>query len=134
MGPEYDIGFIAGEYLKAIEDGATGEDLARFFTPDVLQEEFPNRLTPRGARRDLDEILEASVRGQQVLSAQSYRIENQVTAGSQVVLEVDWSGTLEVPVASLAPGDQMKARFCVILEFEGDRITRQRNYDCFEPF
>jgi len=28
----------------------------------------------------------------------------------------------------------MRARFAVFLEFEGDKIRRQRNYDCFDPF
>jgi hypothetical protein len=29
-------------------------------------------------------------------------------------------------------GDAMKARFAVFFEFEGDKIRRQRNYDCFD--
>jgi len=28
----------------------------------------------------------------------------------------------------------MAARFAVFLEFHGDRIVSQRNYDCFDPF
>jgi hypothetical protein len=28
----------------------------------------------------------------------------------------------------------MRARFAAFFEFEGERIRRQRNYDCFEPF
>ena len=43
----------ARRYLDAIEAGATGEELGRFFDPDVVQEEFANRLLPQGARRDL---------------------------------------------------------------------------------
>jgi hypothetical protein len=35
-------------YLAAIESGATGEALARFFTPDAIQVELPNRLNPQG--------------------------------------------------------------------------------------
>jgi ketosteroid isomerase-like protein len=134
MESNVDLGSVARNYLKAIERGATGEELARFFTEDVIQEEFPNRLTPEGARRRLDEILLAAERGRQVLSVQEYRVENQLVAGSQVSMEVAWTGTVKLPVASLMPGDSMSARFCVVLEFEGDRISRQRNYDCFEPF
>ena len=134
MAPNEDPGSIARAYLKAIEGGASGEELACFFTEDVIQEEFPNRLNPEGARRGLDDILRTAVRGAQLLSAQEYRVENQLIAGNQVAMEIAWSGTVSVPVASLMPGDSMKARFCVVLEFEGGRIARQRNYDCFEPF
>jgi hypothetical protein len=37
---------------------------------------------------------------------------------------------------SPVPGfpEVMKARFAVFLEFEGAKIRRQRNYDCFEPW
>jgi hypothetical protein len=34
----------ARNYLRASEQGATGEALARFFTPDVTHQEFPNKL------------------------------------------------------------------------------------------
>lgn len=42
---------IARSYLEAIERGATGDELADFFTGDAVQEEFSNRLSPQGARR-----------------------------------------------------------------------------------
>jgi hypothetical protein len=29
---------------------------------------------------------------------------------------------------------EMRAHFAMFMEFEGDRIRAQRNYDCFEPF
>jgi len=51
-----------------------------------------------------------------------------------LVLEVTWRGRLAVPVGSLKPGDEMRARFAVIFEFRDGRIFRQRNYDCFDPF
>jgi len=28
----------------------------------------------------------------------------------------------------------MRARFAVFLDFRDGKITRQRNYDCFEPW
>jgi hypothetical protein len=44
---------IVRSYLAAVEAGATGEDLARFFTPDAEQVELPNKLNPTGGRSDL---------------------------------------------------------------------------------
>jgi hypothetical protein len=43
---------IARSYLRALERGETGAALSKFFAPDVAFEEFPNRLTPLGKRRD----------------------------------------------------------------------------------
>ena len=125
---------IAKRYLAAIEQGATGDALATFFAPDVVQEEFPNRLTPSGSRRGLAEMLEGAVLGQQATSAQRYEIVHAVASGDDVVLEVQWSATLRVPLGSIQAGGEMRARFAVFLEFRDGMIVRQRNYDCFEPF
>ena len=124
----------ARRYLAAIEQGATGETLAAFFTPDAVQEEFPNRLVPTGARRDVPALLDAALRGQQAISAQHYEILNAITAGNQVALEVAWTGILAVPIGSIPVGGRMQARFAVFLEYQGGKIARQRNYDCFEPW
>jgi hypothetical protein len=37
-------------YLAALEAGVVGDELARFFVPDALQIELPNRLNPKGQR------------------------------------------------------------------------------------
>lgn len=122
------------EYLAAIEAGATGDELSRFFTDDVVQEEFPNRLVPNGATRTLADILDGAVRGQKVMRSQSFEVHNIVTFGATSAVELTWLGTLAIPLGSLAAGDRMRARFCMVVELEGDRIRRQRNYDCFDPF
>lgn len=124
----------ARNYLKAIELGATGERLATFFHPDVKQIEFPNRLVTAGAERDLEMILEGALKGQAVLSSQTYEIHRCYESGDTVILEVTWKGILAVPMGSLQPGETMTARFAVFLDFEGDLIREQRNYDCFEAF
>lgn len=38
-------------YLAAIEQGVGFEELGQFFTPDIVQIEYPNRLVVDGARR-----------------------------------------------------------------------------------
>ncbi|HEY0647717.1 nuclear transport factor 2 family protein [Phenylobacterium sp.] len=118
-------------YLKAIENR---KDSLAFFAEDAVQEEFPNALVPNGARRTLADLREANARGRDVLTSESYEIVNLVEAGDLVACEVLWRGVLAVPIRSLKPGDVMKARFGVFFEFAGDKIRRQRNYDCFEPF
>jgi ketosteroid isomerase-like protein len=124
---------LAREYLQAIEQGATGERLARFFTPDVVLEEFPNRLTPNGARRDLEQAKAAAVRGQAILAWQRYELLNSVVQGDWVALEVQWSAELRQKVPGLPEGE-MRARFGVFIQFRDGKIAAQRNYDCFEPW
>jgi ketosteroid isomerase-like protein len=123
----------ARRYLATLEKSDLAGTL-KFFTPDVVQEEFPNRLAPNGAKRDLDGLREAAERGRRVMSAQTFDVINAVAIGNQVVLEVRWTGTLTIGFASIPAGGQMHARFAVFLEFRDGKILRQRNYDCFEPW
>ena len=124
----------ARRYLDAIERGVDAAALAEFFAPDVLQEEFPNRLVPTGARRDLDGLLAAAERGKQVVSAQRFEVRNAVAAGDRVALEVRWTGTLAVAIGTLPAGGTMRAHFAVFLDFRDGKIAAQRNYDCFDPW
>jgi ketosteroid isomerase-like protein len=121
-------------YFAALEGGATGEALAAFYAPEVVQEEFPNRLNPHGVRRDLAAILDAAQRGQKVMASQRYEILHAVADGDRVAVEFRWSGTLAVPVGPLAAGAAMRGRFACFLELRAGRIVAQRNYDCFDPW
>ena len=125
---------LATRYLEAIQSGMTGDELAGFFTPDVVQEEFPNKFLPQGARRDLAAILDAATRGRAAMSSQSYRIVHAVANGDDLALEVEWEGTASVPVGQLPAGAKMRARFAVFLQYRDGKIAAQRNYDCFEPW
>ena len=125
---------VARRYLAAIEAGATGDELAAFFSPAVEQIEYPNRLVPMGARRGLADLLEGAVRGAKVMRAQRYQVERAYADGAIVVLEVLWVGTLAVDIANTPAGGEMRAHFAVVFELMDGRIVAQRNYDCFEPF
>jgi ketosteroid isomerase-like protein len=122
---------IVRAYLKAVED--RGDSFA-FFTEDAVQEEFPNALVPNGARRTVADLRAANARGRGVMRSETYEVVSLVERGDLVACEVLWRGVMEVPLRTLKPGDAMKARFAVFFEFQGDKIRRQRNYDCFEPF
>ena len=133
MNPEADLIALVRKYFDSIENGAPGESL-QFFAEDVVQEEFPNRLVPQGATRDLAALKEAAVRGRKVMARQRYEIVNALASGNQVAVETIWTGTLAVPFGSIPAGGEMRARFAIFLELRDGRIVRQRNYDCFDPF
>ncbi len=121
-------------YLQALEQGAVGEALAAFFHPEVEQREYPNALYRHGQTRGLQGLLEGAERGQQLLASQHYAVRSTLAQGDSVALEVDWTGTLAVPVAKLPAGAKLQAALGVFLTFRDGRIVSQRNYDCYEPF
>ena len=49
-------GFVRA-YIKAVESGATGDDLAAYYHADFIQKEFPNRILVRGAVRTFAGLL-----------------------------------------------------------------------------
>ena len=124
----------ARQYLSAIASGATGDELAGFFAPDIVQQEFPNRLNPAGVTRGLPDILEGAEHGRKLLRSQWYEVLHAVTSGEHVALEVQWTGTLAIPLAGLPPGGILRARFAVFLDYRDGKIVQQRNYDCFEAW
>ncbi|BAY21373.1 hypothetical protein NIES2100_11250 [Calothrix sp. NIES-2100] len=131
---QQDILTIAKNYLQAIEDGKTADELAIYYSESVEQIEYPNRLIPNGAKRNLDDLKEASLRGKKILLSQTYDIQKSYVVGNTVILETIWTAQIAVPIGSIPSGGQMKAYFAQFIEFEDGKIVRQRTYDCFEAF
>jgi ketosteroid isomerase-like protein len=125
---------IATAYIRALESGAKGDDIAQFFAPDAVVTEFPNRFAPNGAKRDLENLRAASERGAKAMQRQRYDIISMIAEGDQVAIELDWTGTLAMPVGSLPAGGDMRAHVSIVLEFRDGKIMAQRHYDCYEPF
>ena len=124
----------AKRYLQAIEDGVSFEELASYFTPDVVQHEYPNQFVREGAERRIQQLREAAERGRNVIRSQRYEIRNAIANGDWVALEVTWSAVMAIPVGTIPAGGTMRANFGVFLQFRDGRIARQHNYDCFDPF
>src|SRR5262245_12699614 len=108
----------ARAYLAAIERStdtqqAEPDGALAFYHPAVQQLEFPNRLAPAGAVRDLSALREAAARGRGVLRRQRYAVRAALVHVSRVALEGLWGGTLDVPVRSLPPGAELRAHLAV---------------------
>ena len=125
---------IARLYLQAIEDRISFHELASFFTPDVVQHEYPNQFVRQGAERNLQHLREAAERGRHVITSQRYEVRNALAHGDWVALEVTWIAVVAVPVGTIPAGGEMRANFGVFLQFRDGKIARQHNYDCFDPF
>jgi ketosteroid isomerase-like protein len=129
----HDLRRLAREYLESI---GTADELGglRFFADDVIQIEFPNRLVPNGATRDLAALRDAAERGRKVMTAQRFDVLNAIASDDRVAVEAIWTGTLAVPLGSIPAGGQMRARFAIFLTYRDGKIVRQHNYDCFDPW
>lgn len=125
---------IVESYLRDLEEGMSGDALNKYYADNAQQIEYPNRLVPDGATRDLAMLQDGSVKGKRVLSKQKLEIVKSYESGNTVIIEAIWIGTLALPIGQIPIGGQMKAYFAQFFEFENNKITRQRNYDCFEPF
>jgi ketosteroid isomerase-like protein len=130
---QHDLLRLAREYLESL--GKTDELAGlRFCADDVVQIEFPNRLVPNGATRDLAALRDAAERGRKVMTAQRFEVVNAIASGEQVAVEAMWTGTLAVPLGSIPAGGEMRARFAIFLTYRDGKIVRQHNYDCFDPW
>ena len=125
---------VAKQYLSRLSHGAEPEELDSFFAPDVVYEEFPNRLRPNGATGDLQAMKQARARGRALLKAARFELVNAVAGDGKVAMEVIWTGTVRDAAGPFTAGQSMRARFALFMEFRDGRIVRQRNYDCFDPW
>jgi len=125
----------ARAYLACIEQARAFDELAAFLSPDIVLVEHPNRLVAGGKTRRIEDVRLAFEAGRKAVSAQRYSVRTLLADGSTVALEVDWEGTLAVPLGALKAGDVMRCASAMFLRFDDEgRIARQDNYDCFPPF
>jgi ketosteroid isomerase-like protein len=121
-------------YFSAIERGVAADTLDQFYAPDVVQEEFPNRLMPNGVRRDLQAMRDAAVRGRALMRAQRFELLSIMARDGTVVVEALWTGTVSAAAGPFDENTVLRARFAMFFEFRDGRIVAQRNYDCFDPW
>jgi len=125
---------FANDYIRAIENGATGEALAKFLHPDVTHYDLPNRFDPSGKISDRKAMLATAERGTKMMRSQKYDVLSTVAQGNTVVLEIDWVGKLAVAVGPVPAGGELHARIATFLEFQDGLIILQRDYVCYDPF
>jgi hypothetical protein len=117
-----------------LEEQKSEDELTNFYNPDIEQTEFPNAVTKTLTTRTLIDLKAAFQKGSKLLTRQKYEVNSLISVGNTVVLECIWKGIPAIPLGNIPVGGQMIAHFAQIFEFKDDKIYRQRNYDCFEPF
>ena len=133
MTVEDDRLMAARRLLAAIETGDEAA-LRAIYAENVVQIEHPNRLKPKGDRRQLGKMMADLARGKAMLRSEHYDVLEATAAGDVVALQVKWTGIVAIAVGALQPGDSMICESGIFLKFQGDRVIEQHNYDCFEDF
>ena len=125
---------IVEAFLKALETRESFDELEKFYHPDIEHTEYPNAIRKSTGVGKLSNLKAASERGKKALLKEEYEIKNIFSVNNTVIVEAIWKGTLAVPIGTIKAGEVMTAHFAQFFEFKDEKIYRQRNYDCFDPF
>ena len=121
------------EFLEAMQANDP-EPIFEYYDKGIIQTEFPNHIMPSTARRNLEDLKTAWQKGKRIMQSERYEVTHSYAFGDIVIIEAKWIGKLSVDIGTLKAGEEIKAFFAQIFEFQNGKIVRQRNYDCFEPF
>jgi ketosteroid isomerase-like protein len=113
---------IAKNYLRLLETSGSADQLAQIFSPDIVQEEYPNLLKPKGDKRSYKDLQKDFDRGKLVIASQHYEILSATAQDDRVALEVRWTGVLAVPIKTLPAGAEMRGFSAIFLEFRNGKI------------
>ncbi len=123
---------VVSRLLRALERGAPGVEVARFYADDAVVEDMPNRFAPAGASRDKAALTAAAERGRELFVQQTYAVQHAIAEPDRVAIELRWSGTLRAALGDLAAGTVLRTRSVIVADVRDGRIVSQRCYDCFE--
>ena len=120
--------------MEALEGGAHGPELARFFHPDVSQIEYPSLIDPRLMQHDQAAMLAGSERGAGMLAYQRYDVDRWIESGDTLICQAQWHAALAKDVGPLPKGLEFHSYSLLIFTFRDGVIIKQEAYDCYVPF
>ncbi|MCF6379147.1 nuclear transport factor 2 family protein [Nocardioides KLBMP 9356] len=121
------------DLYAAIESGATGDELRRFWHPDAEQVEYPSVMRPHGHRRGLDEMIAGSELGLTMIRDQRYDVHTVVEQGDEMAVQLTWTATVARDLGTLAAGTPLVSHVAAFYVFRDGLVLRQSSYDCYEP-
>jgi hypothetical protein len=120
--------------MAALEGGAHGPELMRFFHPEVTQIEYPSLIDPRLMHHDAAAMIAGSERGAGMLAYQRYDVDRWIESGDTVVCQARWHAQLAKDAGPLREGLELDTYSLLIFTFRDGLIFRQEAYDCYVPF
>lgn len=121
------------DLYAAISAGKTDGELARFFTPDAIQVEYPSLMRPHGSTRSLEAMREASIKGAGMIVDQTYELHTYLEQDERAAVQFTWRARTAVELGTLPAGTELVAHVAAFYVFDGDLIKQQSSYDCYEP-
>jgi hypothetical protein len=126
---------IYDKFLNLLENFSTDQnEFKKLMHPDFLQIEYPNLITSKGRKRNLEDCLKGPEQAKKMLSEQIYKVKEYTEVNDKLVAEVTWTGKMAIDIGYLKKDQVLKAYICMVIVFKDDKIIQQRNYDCYEPF
>jgi len=117
--------------LRAIEADGGAAALEPFLADDYVLTEAPHLLGPDGSTRNRSQVLEGAEHSSEIVSGQRFDVERTTCEGGRVVVEAEWSATLQIDLPHWDRGEQIRARTASIFEVRDGRIVSQHSYDCY---
>lgn len=117
--------------LRAIESGGGAAALEPFLAEGYVLTEAPHLLDPKGSTRSRAQVLAAADRSGEVVTGQRFVVQRSTCQGNRVVVEAEWSATLQLDLPLWDRGEQIRARTASIFELRGGLIVSQHSYDCY---
>jgi ketosteroid isomerase-like protein len=91
----------AARRLLAVIETGDEASLRQIYAENAVQVEHPNRLKPKGDRREIERMMADLKRGKTMLRSEHYEVLEATTSGNSVALQVKWTGIVNVPVGAL---------------------------------
>ncbi len=126
---------IIENYLKLLSDfNLERKEFEAILHPELEQIEYPNALTKSITVSRFEDLMRRMPAGKNLLKEQTFQIRQYLEKENTAVVEADWGATVRTDLGPFRENQNLKAYFCMIFEFKDNKIYRQKNYDCFEPF
>src|SRR4030095_2107620 len=93
-----DILQLAKDFISAVENRKSFDEISKFYHPDVVQIEYPNSITKNIKIRTLQDLEKAAGQGRHVLREEHYEIINSYVCNNTVILEVIWKATSAIEI------------------------------------
>lgn len=119
------------EFIRVLEAGGGAAEVRPFLSESFVLTEAPHLLAPEGSTRTLAGVLAGVDQSREVVKDQRFRIRRTTCEGSRVVLEADWSATVQMDLRYWDRGETIRARTTSVFEVRNGVIDSQDSYDCY---
>lgn len=125
---------VVQRYYATVADlNSTEDDLRRLLAPDLQVLEQPNATSPKGAVRDLDDVLQGFRAGKALLADQAFDVHEVLVVDDRAAVRATWRGVVAAQAGRYQAGQELIAHIASFLTVRNGAIVAQETFDCFVP-